>query len=347
MDDKERNVNIDIVRCTAFFLVISVHFFLWNGFYQIKMNTPEAYFLCVIRTVSMSCVPLFLMISGYLLSKRDYLPISKKYISKLAELLVIYLMCTVILIFFRKEILHENMSFIDMIKNVISFSQYSWYVFMYAGLYLLIPFLNLIWKNLDKTRDKTVLLIILCSLSAATSVINIKEALLPAIWTGIYPITYYYLGAFIADEHRYIKIRRSILFLIWLFFAFAIGYFNYGISGEGIFAMGIWNDWGSLENIILPVLLFLTIIRQDTVHMKPGIKKVLQMMSGLIYVAFMLSYISDIVAWKLFKDVIPVSGILLKYIPSVFVSFGLAMIMSWVFNIAYGKLKGLLFGVKR
>ena len=338
MENKERNINIDIVRCVAFLLVVSVHFFLWNGFYQMKMDNSEAFIMCIIRTISMSCVPLFLMISGYLLSKKDFFPIDRKYLCKLVELLIIYLLCTAILIFFRKIILHEVMNFTDIIKNIVSFSQYSWYVAMYAGLYVLMPYLNLCWNNIDG-REKKWLVIILCFLSSATSLINIKHTILPEIWTGIYPVMYYYLGACISEEQGNIKIRGKAIFVLWMICAVLIGFINYIISGNDIFAMGAWNDWGALENIILSILLFMFIIKLDMTGIKLEIRKFIEGTATLVYVAFMISYISDIIAWKIFRDIIPVSKKIFIYVPAVMLSFILSLVLSLVFNNIFKTIK--------
>jgi len=343
----ERNVNMDIMRILALFLVISVHFFLWNDFYGMSMDTAEAFFLSVIRTISMSCVPLFLMLSGALLSGRSLLPVNRNYLKKPGELLLIYFLCTIILIFFRSMILHEPMSLRDMIVNLFSFSQYSWYVFMYVGLFILIPYFNFIWNKLNDRWDKIILIVILCVLTTLTSILNIRQTILPEIWSGIYPVSYYFLGAYISKEYEKIKIKKNVIFMVWVISAFIFSAFNFIISRKDRYAMGAWNDWGSYENIILSLLVFVFILKLDTGNMKTRWRKILKVVSGWTYVAFMLSYISDIIAWKVFKDIIPVSNKLLIYIPSVFISFGMAMIMSWIFNIVYGKLKGLLLWKKR
>ena len=47
--------------------------------------------------------------------------------------------------------LHKN---INIFWNIVNFQQYSWYVNMYIGLFILIPFLNTIWQNLKTEKQK-------------------------------------------------------------------------------------------------------------------------------------------------------------------------------------------------
>lgn len=326
---EEREINIDIIRVLALMLVISVHFFLWNGFYQSDMNGIEPYLMSIIRTASMSCVPLFLLISGYLLSDRNYIPVKREYFGKLGYLLFVYLICTAVLIFFRTVILHENMGIFDMIKNVLSFSQYSWYVAMYSGLYLLIPFLNLLWRYIENKKDEQIFILVLCVLGMLPSLINIGIDLIPENWVGIYPVTYYYIGAYIKRRERDIHVKTVNLIFIWVVMVLLAGSFNYMVSHKGRFAMGAWNDWGSFENIVLSVIFFLLVKRIHVTDMSKSVKKLLEGLSGLTYIAFMLSYISDIVTWKIFKDIIPVENKLLIYVPAVVFSFVLAFILAF------------------
>lgn len=45
---KVRNINVDIIKCIAVFLVVSVHFCFNNGFYETTISCPRMY----IRLVS-------------------------------------------------------------------------------------------------------------------------------------------------------------------------------------------------------------------------------------------------------------------------------------------------------
>ena len=81
---KKRNVNIDLVKCIAVFSVISVHFFANTGFYDKTISGSNMHIAVLFRTLFMICVPLFMIVTGYLmknkiLSKKYYLGISSLY----------------------------------------------------------------------------------------------------------------------------------------------------------------------------------------------------------------------------------------------------------------------------
>ena len=64
----KRNVNLDLTRCAAVFSVVAVHFFLNSGFYGTPIVGGKMLLSTILRTVFMVCVPLFLLLTGYLMS---------------------------------------------------------------------------------------------------------------------------------------------------------------------------------------------------------------------------------------------------------------------------------------
>lgn len=68
---KERNINLDLIRCVAVIFVISVHFCLNSGFYELTCSGMRMLIMCILRTAFITCVPLFLMLTGYLMNKKE------------------------------------------------------------------------------------------------------------------------------------------------------------------------------------------------------------------------------------------------------------------------------------
>ena len=64
---KERNLNADLIRCVAVFSVVSVHFLKNNGFYSTPVVGWDMLLMCIYRSFFMACVPLFLMLTGFLM----------------------------------------------------------------------------------------------------------------------------------------------------------------------------------------------------------------------------------------------------------------------------------------
>ena len=68
---------------------------------------------------------------------------------------------------------HDIVNIKGALLNLLGYNQYSWYVNMYIGLYLLIPFLNLLWNNIEDKSGHFILVVILVIMTIAPSVFNI------------------------------------------------------------------------------------------------------------------------------------------------------------------------------
>ena len=74
----QRNIGLDLTRILAFLSVIGVHFFLNTDFYKIPLRGKRMLALATLRTSFMVCVPLFLLLTGYLVSGKGLKTITKK-----------------------------------------------------------------------------------------------------------------------------------------------------------------------------------------------------------------------------------------------------------------------------
>ena len=103
----------------------------------------------------------------------------------------------IICLLFRKFYLNENINIINSIIYIFNFTACpnAWYLEMYIGLFLLIPFLNIIYNNIQEKKYKDILIIVLLlltSLEALTTALKIQDInlnIFPDYWTIIYPIT--------------------------------------------------------------------------------------------------------------------------------------------------------------
>ena len=84
---------IDIVKILAVFLVVSVHFFLYNGFYYEPLTNSSALGPIAFRWLAYICVPLFMIATGYLMKNKT---LSKNYYLGALRVLILYLVISVI-----------------------------------------------------------------------------------------------------------------------------------------------------------------------------------------------------------------------------------------------------------
>lgn len=179
---ERRNSSMDILRIVAAFTVLSVHFFLHNGFYSEpvtgmgpiegivdsiatgngdSLHGPLMFLALAMRTLFSVCVPLFMILTGYLMSHKE---LKKGYYKGIRKTVIIFVLATFACMIFKS--VHENptakaafysadyfamfgaiaesgkYNFINYLFSILDFTgaNYSWYIEMYIGLFLIAPF---------------------------------------------------------------------------------------------------------------------------------------------------------------------------------------------------------------
>lgn len=345
-----RSSGADIVRCFALFCVVSVHFFLHTGFYYHEISGTRMFLMTSMRSFFMICVPLFMTLSGYLMcNKRP----EKAYFFKITKTLVIYLLASIVCVAFRILYWDPDYSIKEGIIQLLAFeaAPYGWYVEMYIGLFLVCPFLNLIWQGLQARKQKQLLLLVFLFLTAAPSLVNVYHLtnpgfwrqpsssdyytqLIPEYWEDLYPLTYYFLGCYLREYPLKLKKSHHLLWIVFSFFA--IGLYNVYRSWGADFVTGPWSDHGSLLTFIQTLLVFDFLVRLDFPPLCPGIKKCLATASDLCFGAYLVSWIFDMLLYKALTDhVTDVPRLLEYYFLIVPVVYILSLSLSGVLQIVY------------
>lgn len=345
----------DAVRIAACFLVVSVHFFYNNGFYRTPVIGGRMAAMVFMRSYFMICVPLFILLTGYLMRKQQ---LGIAYYAKIKKTLIIYLLASTACILFRIFYSKEKP---DIFWGYLSFSgaPYAWYIEMYIGLFLLIPFLNLAYNGIKTKKGKLVLIatcLLLTSLPAMLNIYNFStdgwwsdptvstsyQKLVPAWWTGIYPLTYYFIGAFIGEFQ--VKLNRKLNLGLIVLCAGLCGLYAWWRSRGTNFITGVWNTYSSLFVAANATLLFIFLIHKDYSKRPAGYKKALRFLSGLTLGAYLLSYIFDKLFYPILAKHVPDVPDKLPYyliiVPAVFVC---SVAGSFVLEMVY-KLAELLIG---
>ena len=69
---KKRDIGLDLTRIVAFVSVVSIHFFLNSGYYDAPVVGKRMYIMTLGRTFFGICVPLFMLLSGYLMTQTSH-----------------------------------------------------------------------------------------------------------------------------------------------------------------------------------------------------------------------------------------------------------------------------------
>lgn len=351
---KKRNPALDVVRCCALLFVISIHFFLCTDFYNQTMVGWVSCLMCILRTLFLCCVPMFMMLSGTLLIGKR---LSRSYYCKLIDTLGIYLLasfCCIIANLIDSRIAGYTFSLPYEILGIFSFitAPYSWYINMYIGLFLLIPFLNILYANLGSQQEKLGLILTLLLLSALPNAINIfrfnslqwwfnpasndqYQPLLPGFWTCIYPIFYYYLGAYLSEYP--LKMKQSTC--VWLILGWTIlfGLFQFYRSYGTVFADGPWQEWGSAYVAVGTVLIYHLLSHIDLTRCSEKTLNWLSRLSGLCLGAYLVSAIFDRWFYRILNNSVEKYSQKIPFffliVPAVYIcSLVLSALIQWLYD---------------
>ncbi len=327
---KKRNVNIDLIKCIAVFSVVSVHFFLNTNFYDITIkNSFEHYILIFFRTLFMICVPLFMIVTGYLMKNKE---LNKKYYFGILRVLIFYFISDIIYFVYHHFYLKEVFNIKFMVKSILNYTiGYSWYIEMYIGLFLLIPFFNLIYNNLKTKKQKQILILSMLLLTSFPGLFNFKYILLPDFWIPIYPLTYYFIGCYLNEFP--VKMKKTINLLTLFFVLLISSLINFYLSKGNVFVWGVHNDWPSIFNVATSVLviIFITNFNFDKVNKK--LKKIITKISELSLGMYLTSNIVDDYFYNHYYHDVNCSFInYLKIVPVVII---ISIFLSSIINIIY------------
>lgn len=330
----KRKTGLDLLRTFAILFVVGVHFFYHTDFYRVPVAGKNMMVQVALKWMFTMCVPLFIMLTGYLQTEKKP---ESKYFKKLIPILGVYLFYSILSIIMRITYLNEDKSILSWVKAILIFDadKYSWYINMYIGLFLLTPFLNMIHKGLNNAKDYKIFLFILVlltgfpvffnSLSTQTSVF--KALSFSDWWTKIYPITYYFIGAFIKKYP--IKVNKvfvsiSLGFVIMLQTILTVFY-----SSNKIF-VNVIGDYGSIL-IVAESMLFFLIFCDIEIENK-RISGLLGTISVLSLDIYLCSYISDkLVYIFVMKNIFKSQQQIMFYsIFIVMMSFSIAFVISFL-----------------
>ena len=117
----QRDIGLDLTRILAFLAVPSVHFFLNSTYYDTAIVGPRMALMTVMRTAFMVCVPLYMLLSGYL-SAEKHIPLTRSgllgYYKKLLPIFLTYALSTGVILLYRVLWLGEEQTIRSAVKNL-------------------------------------------------------------------------------------------------------------------------------------------------------------------------------------------------------------------------------------
>lgn len=265
------------------------------------------------------------------MSKKEF---GKGYFKGLIRILWIFFIYKIFVCLFSKFYLHNSTNVIDFIKNLSRNTEYTWYIGIYIWLYMLIPFLNIIYKKMNGKREKQGLLLASIGLIILPTFCNYYQASFPDIFSQFYPIAYYFIGAYIREYNN--KDKKWKYFTLFLISLIASTILNILVSYNNKFSWNIMNDWRGFENAAMGTFLFIFLCKLDLSRIPKKAEYVLKKIAELSFGAYLCSWIADSIFYPKFKELVPDIPERMKYylimVPLIIVT---SLILSAIANIIY------------
>lgn len=333
---KTRETGLDIVKSIAALFVIAVHFYLNCGYYSAPLISRKLFIMTSARWLFMVCVPLYVMVTGYLKSNKT---ISKKHYMSLIPLFIAYLAISIYKMLIVNRVYGALYTLDFAVKNIANY-QIAWYMGMYLSLVLIIPFLNMMWKGCkDKSQHK----ILIGSFAFVSMLYPVFIYIVPSYWQMLYPIVYYFLGTYLLVYRP--KVNKLLLVIIMGACVMFEACVSWHFAKGGNF---IWTVLGPTDNgystitvAITAVCLFM--LFYDVQIKNKFIAAVFKSISECTFEIYLFSGAYDmIIFYYLKRYIFNAEGFFWWIFVTVPVSFVLSWISSIVYRFIYKKISNAI-----
>ncbi len=212
--EKKRDSSFELLRIIAIMMVLTMHYLNAKmGGALSSQNIPSThmnfYITRLMVSFSIVAVNCFILITGFFMYKKDRIKIGK-----VINLVLIFVFYNILAYGLAIGFNLTNVNKASLIKFGNTFiTEGGWFIIIYAILYMLIPYINIVIKSTNQKQHRTLLIILLISFSiwpTFLSDITIKD-----FGYGIVQfIMMYLIGAYI---HKYNKNNTNIWVYIGIY----------------------------------------------------------------------------------------------------------------------------------
>ena len=298
---REREFGADVVRILAVCLVFWLHFYLRNGFYYTPVDNLAGFIDVAFRPVFMCCIPLFLILTGYLKCGK---PWKWSGYCSILPILTSYMLISMVHLLYKILIKKEIKPVSEWIQDFLGFrlANYGWYIGMYIGLFLLCPLMVRLWESGRNRKEHVAMILSLVMVTFLPSTVNVFAPdsdmnILPTYFTGMYYITYFLTGCYIRTYRPKVRVRIALPVI------FLLGMLQSGMNlltreEADNYYSGYSSDYSNLLIVVMAVLLFLSVY--DLRCKIPWIRRGAAVVSGVVLEMYLISYIFDSNIYKLY-----------------------------------------------
>lgn len=216
---KPDELNIHVLRTIACIMVVVIH----TCAISIKQSdTWNA--LNLFNSFSRCSVPIFFMISGYLMLGKEYDTI-KFYKKRFLRIIPPFVFFSA-LFFILSGNGYNIFTFLSRLLNDKIYSHF-WFMYAIIGIYVLFPFINSAWKNITK-KEKNILILIFF----IGAIFNITESkFISKLGIDISCIWYFILGGYLKG----LKLNKTLCITIYAIASLTIFFLTMYAYKDGVF----------------------------------------------------------------------------------------------------------------
>ena len=209
---KEKNYQLEVLRVISCINVVLIHVCnLYSRSFG-EIGDGEYVFSVILNAMARTSVPIFFMISGAtsLGSNYDF----KKYVKKVVNMAVVLLVTSVLYRIWNIVYFDRAYDYHDIFDTPTKL--HLWYLYAYLGILIMLPFLQKMFRDLDKKYEILFVVIWFIFLVAYRVLDRLNMDIgyrLPIIGSTYY-VGYFVLGHLICKYLKEIKIKRTWLYVI-------------------------------------------------------------------------------------------------------------------------------------
>lgn len=236
MKQKERNSNFELMRIVSMLMIILWHMYIYGGIRDrgVVQNPSLQVIFDFLYCVYMVHVNSFVLLTGYFQFDKKIKP------SKIVSIIDMSLFYKIISMIIFVSLGLITVTKLDIIQNMFPFelnlNDSHWFIRYYIFLYLLIPFINILIKNINK-KDFKKLLIVLTFVFSIIPFITGNKSMENNGFTLYQFIYIYFIGAFLGkykinknDIIKKIPVNLYRIILISIFLLCAVSNYNMNIT---------------------------------------------------------------------------------------------------------------------
>ena len=247
----QRQSNIELLRILATCMVIILHYnsVTGGGFFTVQDGSSNQFILVALESISIPAVNIFVIITGYFLCKtnvRDFM----KPLGLVAQVIVF----AVITFAIGRIFIPQNANIDTLFEYLFSSN---WYVYIFFALYLISPFINVMWDKLNPSGKRILLAFVMILFSIYPTLIDILK-----YWSGrqlngsstiglegsqagytiVNFVVLYLIGAYIRDNDKKTDKNKTLsAYFICLCLNMAWAYADGIRQGKNIYDTVAWN----------------------------------------------------------------------------------------------------------